>query len=161
MKHCMFVIFLFLQIGLEGGNGLKVDENVNDAKPGEAKPFDVKPVDGAADDGLNLKANEPAKPDEGEVKRQEPPVPHAPKDNPVQDAPDQQHGEEEHLNEKRQLMSRSEDEKGTNPVKPVVEETKGDNVVAARNVADGNGIKVSEEEIEEELRRLEHPDKVK
>lgn len=158
----MFVIFLFLQIGLEGGNALKVDEKVvaNDARPGEAKPFDVKPVDGAANNGLNLKANEPDKPAEREVKRQEPPVPHAPKDNPAQNVPDQRHGEEVHLNEKRQLMSRSEDEKGANSVKPVAGETKGDNVVAARNVADANQVKVSEEEIEEELRRLEHSDKV-
>ena len=158
----MFVIFLFLQIGLEGGNALKVDEKVvvNDARPGEAKPFDVKPIDGAANNGLNLKADEPAKPAEGEVKRQEPPVPHAPKDNLAQNVPDQRHGEEVHLNEKRQLMSRSEDEKGANSVKAVVEETKGDNVVAARNVAGANQVKVSEEEIEEELRRLEHSDKV-
>lgn len=93
--------------------------------------MDIKPIDAVANEGVK-KAEEPVKPVEGEVKRQEPPVPHAPQDNP----PDQTQGEEEHLkNEKRQLMSKGDDEKSRN-------------------------IKVSEHEIDEELKKLEQTDKV-
>ena len=149
-----------LQIGLGAGNALKVDEKavVSDAKPGEAKPLDVKPVDAAANEGVK-KADEPAKPIEGEAKRQEPPVPHAPQDDPVQNAPDQRQGEEEHLNEKRQLMSQGDEDKATSPDNAVGKENKVDEVVP-RNVADANQVKVSEQEIDEELKKLEQPDKV-
>ena len=120
--------------------------------------MDIKPVDGA-NDGLLKKAEEPAKPVEGELKRQEPPVPHAPQDNPAQNAPDQRKSEDEHMNEKRQLMSHGEEDKSTNPENVVARKNNLDGV-AARNVADANQVKVSEQEIDAELKKLEQSDKV-
>jgi len=110
----------------------------------------VKPIDAVANEGVR-KAEEPVEAVEGEVKRQEPPVPHAPQDK----SPDQTQGEEEHLkNEKRQLMSKSEDEKSSDSVK-----------YEKLNAATGNAdrpihLKVSEHEIDEELKKLEQTDKV-
>lgn len=116
--------------------------------------MDAKPIDTAPNDGGLKKAEEPVKPVElSEMKRQEPPVPHAPQDNPPQNSPDQRQGEEEHLkNEKRQLMSKGEDEKSTS----------SDNLVKNEklNAVNSDAIKVSEQEIEEELKKLEHTDKV-
>lgn len=116
--------------------------------------MDVKPIDTAPNDGLK-KAEHPDKPVElGEMKRQEPPVPHAPQDNPPQNSPDQRQGEEEHLkNEKRQLMSKGEDEKPASSVNPAVKNEK-------LNAVNSDAIKVSEQEIDEELKKLEHTDKV-
>ena len=112
--------------------------------------MDIKLIDAVANEGVK-KAEEPVKPVEGEVKRQEPPVPHAPQDNP----PDQTQGEEEHLkNEKRQLMSKGDDEKSTSSDK-----SEKMNAVAG-NALSSNNIKVSEHEIDEELKKLEQTDKV-
>ena len=132
----------------------KDEKVVNNAKPGDEKLVDVKPIDAAQNEG-SKKAEEPVKPAElGEVKRQEPPVPHAPQDN----SPDQRQGEEEHLkNDKRQLMSNGEDEKSSF-AKPVVKDEKLNAVIG--NAANTNAIKVSEQEIDEELKKLEHTDKV-
>ena len=113
--------------------------------------MNIKPIDAVANEGVR-KVEEPVKAVEGEVKRQEPPVPHAPQDN----SPDQTQGElEEHLkNEKRQLMSKAEDEKSTSSDK--YEKL---NAVAG-NAVSPIDIKVSEHEIDEELKKLEHRDKV-
>ena len=121
--------------------------------------MDVKPIDAAATEGLK-KDEGPVKPVEGEVKRQEPPVPHAPQDNPLQNAPDQKNvGEEEQIkNEKRQLMSKSEDEKATNSETPVEKDEKLNAVEG--NAININPVKVSEQEIDEELKKLEQSDKV-
>lgn len=155
MRYLKFYNFLF-QIGLQGGNALKEDV-ANDAKPGEVKPVEVKPIEAVANEGLNLKAVEPAQPDEDEGKRQEPPVPHAPQNKPAKNAPDEQHGDKEHLNEKRQLMSNAEKEK---LLKAALQENKVDDAVAARNIADSNQVKVSAQEIDAELKNLQQPDKV-
>ena len=80
-------------------------------------------------------------------------MPHAPQDNPEQGAPDQRKSEDEHLNEKRQLMSKGVEEKLSNTNDQAVR-------VPARNAADTNQVKVSEEEINEELKKLEYSDKV-
>ena len=112
--------------------------------------MNIKPIDAVAEEGVR-KVEEPVKPVEGEVKRQEPPVPHAPQDN----SPDQTQDGEEHLkNEKRQLMSKKEDEKSTDSDK-----------YEKLNAAAGNAVtpinmKVSEHEIDEELKKLEQTDKV-
>ncbi|XP_078347510.1 solute carrier family 38 member 10-like isoform X2 [Oculina patagonica] len=145
------------KIGLGADKIVNKDEKVvDDAKPDNEKLVDVKPIDAAQNEGLK-KAEEPVKPVElGEVKRQEPPVPHAPQDNPPQNSPDQRQGEEEHLkNEKRQLMSKAEDEK-TSSENPVVKDEKLNADIG--NAA--NTIKVSEQEIDDELKKLEHTDKV-
>ena len=128
----------------------KDEKVVNDAKLGEEKPGNIKPIDAVTNGGVR-KAEEPVEAVEGEVKRQEPPVPHAPQDK----SPDQIQGEEEHLkNEKRQLMSKTEDEKSTNS-------DKYEKLNAAAGDADSPiNIKVSEHEIDEELKKLEHTDKV-
>ena len=112
--------------------------------------MNIKPINAVANEGVR-RADEPVKAVEGDVKRQEPPVPHAPQDNP----PDQTQGEEEHLkNEKRQLMSKTEDEKSTNS-------DKYEKLNAAAGNADSPvNVKVSEHEIDEELKKLEQTDKV-
>lgn len=153
---------VFFQIGLRGDNALKVDERAvaNDVKPDETKPLDVKPADRAANEELK-KEDEPVKPGEGEVKRQEPPVPHAPKDSPAENAADQGKGREEvHLNEKRQLMSQREEDKSTSQELNVVAKEDKVDEAAARNVADANQVKISEREIDDELKKLEQPNKV-
>lgn len=80
-------------------------------------------------------------------------MPHAPQDNPAQGAPDQRKSEDGHLNEKRQLMSQGVEEKPANTNDQAVKALAG-------NVADTNQVKVSEQEIDEELKKLEHSDKV-
>ncbi|KAJ7372752.1 hypothetical protein OS493_018030 [Desmophyllum pertusum] len=150
------------KIGIGADKGVVNKEEkvvVNDAKPSEEKLVDVKPIDAAATEGLK-KDEGPVKPVEGEVKRQEPPVPHAPQDNPLQNARDQKNvGEEEQIkNEKRQLMSKSEDGKATNSETPVEKDEKLNAVEG--NAININPVKVSEQEIDEELKKLEQSDKV-
>ena len=109
--------------------------------------MNIKPIDAVAIEGVR-KAEEAVKAVEGGVKRQEPPVPHAPQDN----LPDQIQGGEEHLkNEKRQLMSKREDEKSTDSDKLNA---------AAGNAVIPINVNVSEHEIDEELKKLEQTDKV-
>ena len=112
--------------------------------------MNIKPIDAVANEGVR-KAEEAVKAVEGGVKRQEPPVPHAPQDN----LPDQIQGGEEHLkNEKRQLMSKREDEKSTDSDKYEKLNAAAGNAVSPINV------NVSEHEIDEELKKLEQTDKV-
>ena len=119
--------------------------------------MDVKPIDAAGNEGLK-KGEEAVRPIEGEVKRQEPPVPHAPQDDRPQNAPDQKKDEGEHFkSEKRQLMSK-EDEKSTN-TDGVEGKTKNVNA-GSENAVNSNPVKVSEREIDEELKKLEQTDKV-
>lgn len=146
------IVFLFfVQLGLEADKiGSKDEKVVNDEKPGEEKPVNIKPINAVANEEVR-KVEEPVKAVEGEVKRQEPPVPHAPQDN----LPDQTQDGEEHLkNEKRQLMSKREDEKSTDSDKYEKLNTAAGNAVTPIN------IKVSEHEIDEELKKLEQTDKV-
>ena len=135
---------------------------MNDEQFKQEKAAELKPVDAAGNERLK-KADEPAKPGEGEEKRQEPAVPHAPQDKPAQVASDQRKSEEEHLNEKRQLMSDGVDEKPFNAGDKGVKEN-SPNEAAARNAAaaaiDTKRVKVSEQEIDEELKKLEQPEKV-
>lgn len=147
----VFLPIFFTQVGLGADKIVNKDENVvNDAKPGDEKPVNIKPIAAVANEGA-AKTEEPVKAVEGEVKRQEPPVPHAPQDN----SPGQTQGEEEHLkNEKRQLMSKGEDEKSTSSDR--YEKLNG----VAGNAVGPINMKVSEHEIDEELRKLEQKDKV-
>lgn len=146
------------KIGLGKDKNVNKDEKVvNDAKPGEKNHMDVKPIDAAGNEGLK-KGEEAVRPIEGEVKRQEPPVPHAPQDDRPQNVPDQKKDEGEHFkNEKRQLMSK-EDEKSSN-TDGVEGKTKNVNA-GSENAVNSNPVKVSEREIDEELKKLEQTDKV-
>ncbi|XP_068760838.1 solute carrier family 38 member 10-like [Montipora capricornis] len=149
------------KIGLEGDHALKVDGKlgVENLKPVEAKPLQI---DDAANEGLKLKADEPAEPVEGKEKRQEPPVPHAPPDKNEQDAPDEHHKEDEQSKDKRQLMSNGEepDKSSDHHEVSILNEGKVDEMTANRNAVDANQVKVSEQEINEELKKLEQKDKV-
>lgn len=148
------------KIGLEGGHALKREDKVGNEnlKAGEAKPMDVKIINDAANEGLNLKADDPVKPVEGEAKRQEPPVPHAPADKHEGDAPDELQQDKEHSKDKRQLMSnREEDQSPDDKEITSLKDSRGG--IAARNVV-ADEFKVSNQEIDEEVKKLEQPDKV-
>lgn len=126
-------------------------------KAGEAKSMDVKIINDAANEGLNLKADEPVKPVEEEAKRQEPPVPHAPADKHEGDTPDELQEDKEHSKDKRQLMSNREEDKSTDHKEiPLLKDSREG--IVERNV--GGEVKVSNQEIDEELKKLEQPDKV-
>ena len=146
---------------MEGDHALKVDGKlgVENLKPVEAKPLQI---DDAANEGLKLKVDEPAEPVEGKEKRQEPPVPHAPPDKNEQDAPDEHHKEDEQSKDKRQLMSNGEepDKSSDDHEVSILNEGKVDEMTANRNAVDANQVKVSEREINEELKKLEQKDKV-
>lgn len=130
------------KIGLGQDKNVGKDEKrLNDAKPAE------KPIVATVNEGL-MEAENVVRPADGEVKRQEPPVPHAPQDIPLE----KKDNEEPLKNEKRQLMSK-EDEKSSN-VDSVEEKT--NNV----NAGSKKAIKVSEQEIDEELKKLEQTNKV-
>ncbi|PFX19763.1 putative sodium-coupled neutral amino acid transporter 10 isoform X2 [Stylophora pistillata] len=130
------------KIGLGQDKNVGKDEkSLNDAKPAE------KPIVATVNEGL-MEAENVVRPADGEVKRQEPPVPHAPQDIPLE----KKDNEEPLKNEKRQLMSK-EDEKSSN-VDSVEEKT--NNV----NAGSKKAIKVSEQEIDEELKKLEQTNKV-
>ena len=126
--------------------GKSDDKSVfGNSQPGEAKPIGAVIVD----DNLK-KPDESVKAVEGEVKRQEPPVPHAPRDDALQNAADDKDGV--HVQEKRQLMSEGEEKS--------VDVARKEGIALVNNAIDTKDVKVSEQEIDAELKRLEDTDKV-
>lgn len=137
----------FFKIGLGQDRNIAKDEkSLNDVKPAE------KPIAATVNEGLEQTENV-VRPIEGEVKRQEPPVPHAPQDDPLQ----KKDNEEPLKNDKRQLMSKEDDK--SNNVDNMEEKTNNVNA-GIKKAVDAEPIKVSQQEIDEELKKLEQPNKV-
>lgn len=120
--------------------------------------MDVKIINDAANEGLNLEADDPVKPVEGEARRQEPPVPHAPADKHEGDAPDELEQDKEHSKDKRQLMSNREEDQFPDHKEITLLKDSREGIAARNIVADE--FKVSNQEIDEEVKKLEQPDKV-
>nr|XP_058957878.1 putative sodium-coupled neutral amino acid transporter 10 isoform X1 [Pocillopora verrucosa] len=135
------------KIGLGQDRNIAKDEkSLNDVKPAE------KPIAATVNEGLEQTENV-VRPIEGEVKRQEPPVPHAPQDDPLQ----KKDNEEPLKNDKRQLMSKEDDK--SNNVDNMEEKTNNVNA-GIKKAVNAEPIKVSQQEIDEELKKLEQPNKV-
>lgn len=80
-------------------------------------------------------------------------MPHAPQDDPLQ----KKDNEEPLKNDKRQLMSKEDDK--SNNVDNMEEKTNNVNA-GIKKAVNAEPIRVSQQEIDEELKKLEQPNKV-